>query len=159
MVLVDGRSGAGKSTFADILAAELTDALIVRLDDVYPGWDGLRAGADTARERILEPLRRGDPGSWRVWDWRTGQLSERVRSVAPAPVVIVEGAGILTPESAGLADVTVWLDAPRDARRTRALARDGDTYRPHWSRWEQQEEDHLREHDPRGLARFVFRLP
>lgn len=159
IVVIDGRSGAGKSTFADMIAALLGSAAIVRLDDIYPGWDGLQAGADTARKRVLAPLRQGEQGSWLTWDWSSDRQSDRVQSVAPAPVVIVEGAGILTPESAELADVTVWLDAPRGARRARALHRDGETYRPHWERWERQEDAHLREHDPARIARFVFRLP
>jgi len=159
VVLVDGRSGAGKSTFADLLAERLAGAAIVRLDDVYPGWDGLRDGADTVRQGVLVPLRRGEPGSWPVWDWTTDRPSGQERRVAPAAVVIVEGSGVLTPASAELADVAVWLDAPRDARRVRALGRDGETYRPHWERWERQEEAHLRDHHPDQLASHVFRLP
>ncbi|WP_065570478.1 hypothetical protein [Microbacterium oleivorans] len=159
IVFVDGRSGAGKSTFADLLAERLPGATIVRLDDVYPGWDGLREGADTVREGVLPPLRRGERGSWCTWDWNADKPSDRVQSVAPAPVVIVEGAGILTPESAELADVTVWLEAPLAARRARALDRDGESYAPHWERWARQEDAHLRDHHPERIARYVFRLP
>ncbi|WP_036309124.1 aminobenzoate synthetase [Microbacterium oleivorans] len=159
IVLVDGRSGAGKSTFADLLSGRLGLAALVRLDDVYPGWDGLSAGAETVRERVLIPLREGAPGAWPTWNWTADRPSGRERRVDPAPIVIVEGAGVLTPASAALADVTVWMDAPRDARRSRALERDGETYRPHWERWERQEVAHVREHDPQGLAQFVLALP
>lgn len=158
-MLIDGRSGAGKSTFADLLTEQVTAAAIVRLDDVYPGWDGLREGADMVREHVLVPLRRGERGSWRVWDWAADRPSDQEEHVVAAPVVIVEGSGVLTPASAPLADVTVWLEAPREARRVRALERDGETYRPHWERWERQEEAHLRDHRPLRLASHVFRLP
>ncbi|MEO8095730.1 MAG: hypothetical protein ABI632_12485, partial [Pseudolysinimonas sp.] len=40
VVLIDGRSGAGKTTLARELAP-LVGAQLVSLDDVYPGWDGL----------------------------------------------------------------------------------------------------------------------
>jgi len=46
--------------------------------------------------------------------------------------------------------VRVWVDAPSDVRYARAMARDGEHYRPHWQRWAAQEEslftaDHTRE--------------
>lgn len=159
LVLIDGRSGAGKSTFADALATRLDDAVIVRLDDVYPGWDGLRAGADIVCEHILRPLRHGEAARWPLWDWATDRPSGGEAVVASSPIVLVEGAGVLTPESAELADVTVWLDAPDAARKERALDRDGDTYRPHWERWADQEDAHLREHRPTELAQIVVTLP
>lgn len=159
VVLVDGRSGAGKSTFADALAARCPDAAVVRLDDVYPGWDGLHAASEIARERIIAPLRRGDSGHWKLWDWTLDRPSGREATARPASVVIVEGAGVLTARSAPLADVTVWVDAPDAARKARALARDGDAFRPHWDRWADQEDIHLREDRPRELAQFVVSLP
>ena len=159
LVLIDGRSGAGKSTFADLVALRLRGAIIVRLDDVYPGWDGLRAGAETVRTDVLAPLRRGEAGEWPLWDWAANAPSGLSGRCDPAPFVIVEGAGVVTEASARLADVTVWLDAPADARKERALARDGDTFRPHWERWAEQEEAHLRDHAPQTRARIVLALP
>ena len=37
-------------------------------------------------------------------------------------------------------DLTVWLQLPEAQRRRRALARDGEIYRPHWERWAAQED-------------------
>src|SRR5690606_29833513 len=45
VVLIDGRSGSGKTTLATALAARLPGTQLVRLDDFYPGWDGLEAGS------------------------------------------------------------------------------------------------------------------
>ena len=44
VVVIDGPSGSGKSTFATRLA-EATGAGLLRLEDMYPGWDGLDEGA------------------------------------------------------------------------------------------------------------------
>ncbi|MCK6080828.1 hypothetical protein KZX37_11670 [Microbacterium sp. EYE_5] len=159
VILVDGRSGAGKSTFAAMLAASFDEAALVALDEIYPGWDGLRQGADTALTQVIRPVLAGRAGEWETWDWARGIPSGRRRVVGPAPVLIVEGAGVLTPASAAVADVRVWLDAPARTRRERALRRDGDAYRPHWERWAAQEEDHLRAHGPRDLADVVLDLP
>lgn len=153
-IVIDGRSGAGKTTLAALVAARAPDVQIVALDMIYPGWDGLRAGADAALDRVLAPHARGEAGTWQAWDWsadRPGGWSE----VDPARPLLVEGAGILTRRSAQLAHVPVWVEAPDVDRRVRALARDGETYVPHWDGWAAQEEKHLAAHEPRRWATLV----
>jgi hypothetical protein len=53
----------------------------------------------------------------------------------------------------------VWMQAPTSSRRARALARDGDTYRPHWDRWAAQEEAHVTANAPGDAATHVFTMP
>ncbi|MFT4051641.1 MAG: hypothetical protein QM677_05245 [Microbacterium sp.] len=161
VVLIDGRSGAGKTTLAEMIGERMPPsrpAAIVALDSLYPGWDGLTAGVETARLRILEPHRRGAPGRWRRWDWTTAQYAEE-RIVDPSHPLIVEGSGILTARTAELADVRVWLEAPEPSRRQRALRRDGDTYRPHWERWAAQEQHHVDADRPGELADIRIDVP
>jgi len=161
VVLIDGRSGAGKSSLGRRLVAQWPTrgrVQFVALDDVYPGWDGLSAGADYARDAILVPHAKGAVGVWQRWDWDRGERAES-HAIDPALPLIVEGAGVLTPTSAPLADVRVWVDAPTASRKRRALDRDGETYRPHWDRWAVQEEQHLRDHDPVALASLVIQTP
>ena len=45
--------------------------------------------------------------------------------------------------SAPALSVAVWVDAEHDLRMARGLARDGETYRPHWQRWAVQEQAHF----------------
>ena len=152
VVLIDGRSGAGKTTFAARLADAAGGGVVrLALDDVYPGWDGLRAGADAVIAGVLAPLRDGRDGAWTAWDWAAGAQGAS-HTVPAGSCLVVEGAGILTPASAQLADATVWVDTPDDVRRRRALTRDGDAYAPHWERWARQEDEHLRRHRPHVLA-------
>jgi uridine kinase len=161
VVAVDGRSGAGKSSLARELVARWPSSgrvQLVALDSLYPGWDGLEAGAEAARADVLHPHARGLIGVWRRWDWQASAYAE-AHAVDPSLPLIVEGAGVLTKASAKLADVRVWVESPAASRRARALGRDGDTFRPHWERWARQEEEHLRRDDPRSLASVIVDVP
>ena len=158
IILIDGRSGAGKTTLAARLREMWPDAEVVGLDDLYPGWDGLAAGAEIARERIMLPVSRGSAARWRRWDWVTSAPGAERLTRADVPL-IVEGSGSLTAASARLASVRVWLESPADSRRARALARDGETYRPHWERWAAQEDAHLAGDDPVAHATIVVQVP
>ncbi|WP_295854223.1 hypothetical protein [uncultured Microbacterium sp.] len=161
VVALDGRSGAGKSSLARRLVAAWPGrgrVQLVALDDVYPGWDGLAEGVEYARRVILSPHARGLIGVWERWDWGASARAEAY-AVDPSLPLVVEGSGLLTPEVARLADVSVWVDAPLPSRKARALGRDGDTYRPHWDRWAAQEERHLEAHHPELLADLVVSVP
>lgn len=161
VVLIDGRSGAGKSRLAASLVAAWPvpgPVQLVGLDSIYPGWDGLEAGVEIARQDILVPHARGLMGVWRRHDWDLGAPAE-AHAVDPSLPLIVEGSGILTSQTRRLSDISVWVDAPDDARKRRALDRDGDTYRPHWERWAAQESVHLSIDDPARLATVGVLLP
>ena len=161
VVLIDGRSGAGKTTLARTLVARWPlrgRVQVVALDSIYPGWDGLDDGVELAKELILTPHAKGLVGVWQRWDWAVGEHAE-AHAVDPALPLIIEGAGLLTPATARLADVRVWLESPATSRKQRALARDGETYRPHWDRWARQEHRHVTRDDPMSLATLVIPVP
>lgn len=133
LVTIDGYSGSGKSTLAAALARLVNGWQVLHLDDWYPGWDGLAAGADIAR-RIAADLREGRASSYQAWDWDKGTTGETTR--VPLAPTIIEGCGAIEAE----ADLAIWIADPgEDERRSRALARDGQTYAPHWRRWAEQD--------------------
>ena len=132
-VTIDGYSGSGKSTLAAALASLLPGWQVLHLDDWYPGWDGLAAGTDIAR-RIATDLRGGRASSYEAWDWEAGETGATIR--VPLAPTIIEGCGAIEAE----ADLAIWIADPgEDERRSRALARDGQTYAPHWRRWAEQD--------------------
>ena len=153
-VLIDGRSGSGKTTLAKHLRSLWAGSQILRLDDVYPGWDGLAWAADHVTTELLAPRRDGRPGRWRSWNW-VRDCPGRWHTVDPAQRLIVEGVGALNAGSRALADLGIWVDTPDAERKRRAMLRDGDTYRPHWDRWAAQEDDYIARHDPRSAADWV----
>ncbi|QCR19024.1 hypothetical protein [Agrococcus sp. SGAir0287] len=153
--LLDGRSGSGKTVLADALAAEL-GGVVVHMDDLYPGWDGLDAGSRYALERILAPLARGEDAVWRRWDWAAHARAEEHRLPAGSALVL-EGCGALSRASAPLAERALWLDCDEPTRRARALARDGvDDW---WERWRAQEDAFYAREGSRGLATEVRGCP
>jgi cytidylate kinase len=152
-VLVDGRAGAGKSTLARLLAAA-TGAALVRLDDVYPGWDGLEAGAEAVRRSLLAPRAIGEGGTWQRWDWAAARPAEE-HHVAATGGLICEGCGVLSRRSAPLAALRIWVELDAERRKARALRRDGELFAPHWDRWAAQEEAVIRTEDPASLADLV----
>lgn len=161
VVLIDGRSGAGKTTLARMLVARWPQrgrVQLVALDSLYPGWDGLVEGVEYARTSILVPHARGMVTVWQRWDWEASERAE-AHAVDPSLPLIVEGSGLLTPRTAPLGDVRVWVDAPEESRRARALTRDGDGYRPYWERWAAQERAHLAADDPTAHATVAVALP
>jgi uridine kinase len=140
LVLVEGRSGAGKTTLSAVLGERL-GAPVVHMDEIYPGWDGLAASALLLHRDVVVPLARGGNARYRRWDWARDEPGEEV-VLAPPPVLVVEGAGCGARIVAAHAVLLLWIDAPRDERFRRGIARDGETYRPHWERWAAQEDGH-----------------
>jgi hypothetical protein len=157
VILLDGGSGAGKTSLAALVAeswrATRGDVLqVVSLDDVYPGWHGLAAGS-AAVSRILA---RSGPG-YRRWDWDTSQPADWV-DVDPVRPILVEGCGALTLRTGLLATCRVWLELDESARKARALARDNGGYDPYWDIWASQELLHWRENRPWRLADLTVQV-
>lgn len=157
VLLIDGRSGSGKTSLADSVFADLEAAghrpQLLRVEDLYPGWDGLAEGSLAVANAL-------DEGVYRRYDWIAGEFAE-LRTIAPRPPLVIEGCGAITRENIAAAARwagpggrvrAVWIECPAGERRARAIARDGEMYAPHWERWAAQEDAHYAEHEPWDLA-------
>ena len=133
LICLDGPAGSGKTTWAAGIAQLASDATVVHVDDLYPGWSGLPE-VDAQLDGLLRPLAEDRPGSYRRYDWVAGEYAERV-VVGPVPLLVVEGVGCGAIRSADLVTVLVWVEAPERLRRDRGIARDGDPFAPHWEQW------------------------
>ena len=112
----------------------------MHLDELYDGWDGLpRVGTQLAS--LLGPLARGEAGTYGHYDWHAGRYSRTV-TVEPVPLLVLEGVGAGLAAHHGTSTVLVWVTAPPDVRRSRALARDGDDVAPRWDAWAAAEAEH-----------------
>ncbi len=155
LVAVDGPAGSGKSTFAGRLAAALTDATVVHVDDLLEGWADLPHFWSRVEEWLLEPLRAGSPGRYRPYDWIAGGFADEWVAVPAAGVLLVEGVSsaraAIRPE---LTD-SVFITAPRSLRLDRGLARDGAALRPEWERWMAAEDAHFAADRTESAVRLV----
>lgn len=147
VVAIDGRSGAGKTSLAEELRAEL-NAPVVSLEYLYGGWDGLEHGVDLLVSEVLRPIAAGRTALVPRYDWVRREWDAPFPLAAP-DVLIVEGVGTGARRAARYESVLVWLEAPGPVRKRRALDRDGQTFAPYWDRWAAQEDAMLaRENTP-----------
>jgi uridine kinase len=137
VVAIDGQSGSGKTRLAGLLRAEL-GALVVSLEDLYGGWDGLERGIDLLVTEVLEPLAAIRTARVPRYNWIT-RTWEEPTPLDPPELLIVEGMGAGARRAAVFESLMVWLEASADVRKKRALDRDGETFAPYWDYWAAQE--------------------
>lgn len=148
-ILIDGQSGAGKTTLADHLGKKL-GALVLSSDDWVHGWTSYPDAAKTTLELLT-----GVAEHYTRFDWVRQEAAEKVR---PDPTLpwIIEGSGTLTPETRKQVDLAIWVQTEPRVAKKRGLTRDGASYAPWWEVWSRQELRHIQTHDPKGLADIIF---
>lgn len=157
IVSIDGRAGSGKSTLARVLAERLA-APIVDLELIYPGWDGLEAGVGLLVSDVLVPFAAGRPALVPRYDWIAGRFAEPWL-LEPPDLAIVDGVGAGAEAAARFSSLLVWLELDAGTREERAIARDGDIFRPHWQRWAAQEDALLAREQTPARAGIVYSSP
>ncbi|MEI2730793.1 MAG: hypothetical protein V9G08_02060 [Dermatophilaceae bacterium] len=159
LVLVDGRSGAGKTTLAEMLAQALPAAL-VHTDDVAwqyrpVDWvDALVAG-------ILDPWQAGVAVSYRPPGWVQRGRPGAVCVPADTDILVVEGVGAARAALAVRAAACVWVQSDRELARHRGIARDIELGRTRsqaedfWGEWSRFEDPHFAADRPWERADLV----
>lgn len=176
LLAVDGRDGAGKTTFADELAVVLRAAgrTVVRasVDGFHhPRERRHRRGRRSAagywldaydygrlRAELLDPLRPGGSGVVRtaVHDVRTdAELAVPPVRVEPGTVLVLDGVFLHRDELHGYFDVSVYLQVDIAVTRARMAVRDGtDPADPAHARYAGAQEIYARSR-PAGRADVV----
>lgn len=150
VVLLDGRSGSGKSVLGGLLAP-LLDAQLLSLDELYPGWEGLEAGSAVVHETVLRAV---NPG-WVRWDW-AAEAWAGWHPLDPQRALIVEGCGALSGANRALATFGIWLELDAAERHRRFSERDAGRFDAYWDRWAAQEDAFIAREGPRALADLVI---
>jgi uridine kinase len=157
IVLIDGRAGSGKSTFAESLQQQLfrdgeSAPRVIHMDNIFEGWEGLSLGSDYLVRFILNPLSRRETASWQDWSWVKNERSSW-REFSGGTPLIVEGCGSLTERSKEHADISIWLEASEETRRQRWLNRE--RHLDKFDFWAAQELDFYAREKSQSLADLV----
>jgi hypothetical protein len=154
VVAVDGRSGGGKTTVAERLAAAVPGATVLHTDDV--AWNhAFFDWADLMREGILAPLRAGRDVAYRPPAWDERGRAGAITAPAGSPLVIVEGVGIGRRELSAYVDALVWVQTDEDEARRRGLLRDGADAAGFWAEWQAAEDPFQADQRPWERARLI----
>jgi uridine kinase len=159
IILIDGRAGSGKSTFAEALQQQLfrdgeSAPRVIHMDNIFEGWDGLALGSDYMVRFILQPLARRETASWQDWSWVKNQRSSW-REFSGGTPLIVEGCGSLTERSKEHADISIWLEANEETRRERWIQRE--RHLEKFDFWAAQELDFYAREKSQSLANLVIK--
>ena len=149
LVGIGGRGGSGKST----LARTFVGAQIVGTDEF---WDGADFELTRLRHEIVGPLLRGEQARYHGFDWRAQQPFDEERVVRPEGVVVVEGVCALHRSLRDAYDLRIWVEAPREVRLARGIARDGEAARSTWEEvWIPNEDRYVERDDPVSAAHLI----
>ena len=159
IILIDGKAGSGKSTFAESLQQQLfrdgeSAPRVIHMDNIFEGWGGLALGSDYMVRFILQPLARRETASWQDWSWVKNQRSSW-REFSGGTPLIIEGCGSLTERSKELADTSIWLEANEETRRERWIQRE--RHLEKFDFWAAQELDFYAREKSKSLADLVVK--
>ena len=105
---------------------------------------------------MLEPILRGEPAEYRAFSWVLQKPLAQPRVVWPEGVVVVEGVCALHVLFRDAYDLRVWVDAPRELRLARGIARDGEDAREVWEKqWMPSEDRYVERDDPISAADMI----
>jgi uridine kinase len=158
IVLIDGRAGSGKSTFAEQLQQQLfrdgeSAPRVIHMDNIFEGWEGLSLGSDYMVRFILNPLARKETASWQDWSWVKNERSSW-REFSGGTPLIVEGCGALTERSKEHAYLSLWLEASEETRRARWIERE--RHLDKFDFWAAQELDFYAREKSKSLADLII---
>jgi uridine kinase len=166
IILIDGRAAAGKTRLANQLAEAVFQAdkqlpKIIRMDDLYPGWEGLREGSHYLTQQILTPLSLGKAASWQIWDWELGERGNGSepgngwREFDGGNLLIIEGCGALSRQAAELTQLSVWVEVVSAIRKERFSNRDDNAFDGFWGIWAAQEDEFYQTESSPKLADYL----
>lgn len=161
LVLIDGHSGAGKTTFANKLAS-FADGQVIHVDDIswyldIVDWDRQML------EGVIKPWQGGQAIAYKPPGWvKMGR--EGVVEAPASQVLIIEGVGAGRQSLAGLASFIVWVQSDSQKAFGRGIERDMESTDREdreeavrfWNEWMETEMPFLNHEQPWTRAQLII---
>lgn len=142
LVCIDGPAGAGKTTLAQAIAAQVDSSFVIHMDDWYEGWDRpLKADLfERLTVDVTTPFVQGRSLRLQTWNWTTNEWNEP-SEMSPPALLIIEGVGACAAPLRQVADVTVFVDVNAETGLDRVLTRDGRGIKVEMTQWQIHERE------------------
>ena len=154
---IDGPAGAGKTTFAAKLEAELSEkgtVRVIHMDDLYNGWDNaLSNPLSEILDRISTAHIAGREFVIKIYNWHI-MAFDREERIAPTDYLIIEGVGAAQQIVRESGATSYWLDIEPEIGLQRVLNRDGAHIEVQMRQWQVDQDKHFARDETRENCEF-----
>ena len=154
---IDGPAGAGKTTFAAKLEAELSvdgTVRVIHMDDLYNGWENaLSNPLAEILDRISTAHIAGRDFVIKIFNWHT-MAFDREERITPTDYLIIEGVGAAQQIVRETGAITYWLDIDPEIGLQRGLDRDGAHLEAQMRQWQVDQDKHFARDETRENCEF-----
>ena len=154
---IDGPAGAGKTTFAAKLEAELSvngSVRVIHMDDLYNGWDNaLSNPLAEILDRISTAHIAGRESVIKIFNWHT-MAFDREERITPTDYLIIEGVGAAQQIVRETGATTYWLDIEPEIGLQRVLDRNGAHIEAQMRQWQVDQDKHFARDETRENCEF-----
>lgn len=155
LIAIDGRAGAGKTTLAAVLFAELKlkhSVDVIHMDDLYDGWDNALAVKLTQTlEIIVKAHQLNKTFEIDIYNWGSMKF-DSTQKIEPVEILILEGVGAGQKVVRQAGATLYWLDIDPEVGLARVLKRDGNQIAAHMKQWQIDQELHFKSDKTRENA-------
>jgi len=157
LLAIDGPAGAGKTTFAAKLEAELSlkgTVKVIHMDDLYNGWENALSNAlSEILDRITTAHLAGREFVIKKFNWHTMQF-DKEETVTPTDYLIIEGVGAAQQIVRESGATTYWFDIEPEIGLRRVLNRDGAHIEAQMRQWQIDQDKHFERDETRENCEF-----
>ena len=154
---IDGPAGAGKTTYAAKLEAELSvnaSVKVIHMDDLYNGWENALSNAlSEILDRISTAHLAGREFVIKKFNWSTMHFDSAER-ITPTDFLIIEGVGAAQQIVRESGAITYWLDIEPEIGLQRVLDRDGAHIEVQMRQWQIDQDKHFARDETRENCEF-----
>ena len=157
LLAIDGPAGAGKTTFAAKLEAELSlkgTVKVIHMDDLYNGWNNaLSNPLAEILDRISTAHLAGREFVIKIFNWHI-MAFDREERITPTDYLIIEGVGAAQQIVRETGAITYWLDIEPEIGLQRVLDRDGAHIEVQMRQWQVDQDKHFARDETRENCEF-----